>query len=170
MVFVDEAGVNLGMARRYGWSGRGRRLVMPAPFCRGKNVSVIGAICSLGMITELAVQGSVDEDILNVFLKDYLLPELKQGQVIIMDNVRFHKCKKIEQVIVDAGFSVIFLPPYCPDLNPMENAWSKVKECMRSAAARTYDALIGAIRDAALSITGKDSLGWFAHCGYFKSV
>jgi len=166
MVFVDETGINLGMTRRYGRSPRGERLVGSAPFSRGQNVSVIGALSTEGMVNELMVQGGVDELTFRVFVKDYLIPELLPGQVVIMDNLRVHKDLEIEQLIVRAGASLIYLPPYSPELDPIENAWSKFKEKLRSAAARTYEALVEAVRDAAMSITSKDARGWFAHCGY----
>ena len=166
MVFVDETGINLGMARRYGWSPSGERVVGSAPFCRGQNVSVIGALSTEGMVTELMVQGGVDVQVFRTFINECLIPELLPGQVVIMDNLRVHKDPEIEKAILRAGASLLFLPPYSPELDPIENAWSKFKEKLRAAAARTYEALVEAARDAALSITSKDALGWFAHCGY----
>lgn len=166
MVFVDEAGINLGMARRYGWSARGERLVAPSPFCRGNNVSLLGALSTEGMVTELMIHGPVDEQVFLVFLNDYLIPQLTTDHVVIMDNLSFHKGTEVKKAFAAAGITLLYLPPYSPELDPMENAWSKIKESLRAAAARTYETLADSVRYAVMSITDKDALGWFAHCGY----
>jgi transposase len=166
MVFVDEAGVNLGMVRQYGWAPEGERLVFPSPVCRGQNITIIGALDCHGMLTEMLVEGGVDKETFRVFIKKCLVPELLPGQVVIMDNLQVHKDSEVERMIRRAGASLLFLPPYHPELDPIENCWSKFKNILRAIAARTRDALTAAAKHAALAITSKDALGWFSHCGY----
>jgi transposase len=137
-----------------------------APFNRGGNISVIGALDCHGMLTEIMVQGGVDKEVFRIFVKQWLIPELLPGQVVILDNLRVHHDPQIQEAIEAAGASVLFLPPYHPQLDPIENAWSKFKESLRAAAARTYEALVDAVRTATTSISAQDALGWFAHCGY----
>ena len=168
MVFLDEAGINFAMARLYGWSPIGQRVYSPIPFKRGKNVTLIGAIGSKGMIAEMMFQGSLNATAFEIFIKEYLLPALKPGQVVIMDNFRVHKSKKASDLLYSEGNDILFLPPYSPQLNPIELAWSKIKNSLRTTAARTYESLVDAVRVAIESVTISDALGWFSHCGYFE--
>lgn len=168
LVFVDEAGVNLAMSRQYGWAPCGERLVAAVPFQRGKNISVIGALGYDGLLATLPVDGSVNRDIFRRFLREHLIPELLPGQTVVMDNLRVHHDSEVRAAIEAAGCHLLYLPPYHPQLDPIEHAWSKFKEKLRAIAARTRELLEKAIQDSLQSISGQDAKGWFAHCGYVE--
>jgi transposase len=117
-------------------------------------------------VTGLSVEGSVDGDTMLYFVEEMLAPKLKPEQVIFMDNLAAHKQDEIEDVVEAKGAFVIFLPPYSPDLNPIENCWSKIKTILRSLKPRTFDELLDALTEAFKSVTINDIIGWFTHCGY----
>ena len=118
------------------------------------------------LLTGLSVAGSIDGEVMLFFVEEMLAPLLKAGDVVIMDNVATHKQEEIEDLIEARGALVIFLPPYSPDLNPIENCWSKVKTILRSLKPRTLEELLDALVEAFSSITIDNILGWFTHCGY----
>lgn len=159
-------GSNLSFTRLYGRAAPGQRVIDQVPGERGKNISTIGAISLAGILTGLSVPGSIDGEVLLFFVEEMLAPLLKQGDVVIMDNVAMHKQEEIEDVIEARGALVIFLPTYSPDLNPIENCWSKVKAILRSLKPRTLEELLDALVEAFSSITIDNILGWFTHCGY----
>ena len=119
-----------------------------------------------GVLTGLSVEGSVDGNVMLYFVEEMLAPKLKLDQIVIMDNLSAHKQEEIEDVIEAKGAFVIFLPPYSPDLNPIENCWSKIKTILRSLKPRTLDELLDALTVAFKSVTITDIIGWFRHCGY----
>ena len=119
-----------------------------------------------GVLTGLSVEGSVDGNVMLYFVEEMLAPKLKLDQIVIMDNLSAHKQEEIEDVIEAKGAFVIFLPPYSPDLNPIENCWSKIKTILRSLKPRTLDELLDALTKAFKSVTISDITGWFKHCGY----
>lgn len=166
LIFLDEAGVNLAMTRRYARSPRGQRAYSSAPINYGPNVSVLGAIGLRGVVTAMSIDGPIDGAIFRAFVEQFLAPELRPGDVVVMDNLSVHKVTGIEAAIVAAGAELVYLPPYSPDLNPIEACWSKVKAWMRKQAARTRDVLEDALTEAFDRISGHDILGWFKHCGY----
>lgn len=159
-------GSNLSFTRLYGRAAPGQRVLDQVPGERGKNISTIGAISLAGVLTGLSVPGSIDGEVMLFFVEEMLAPLLKQGDVVIMDNVAMHKQEEIEDVIEARGALVIFLPTYSPDLNPIENCWSKVKAILRSLKPRTLEELLDALVEAFSSITIDNILGWFTHCGY----
>lgn len=159
-------GSNLSFTRLYGRAAPGQRVIDQVPGERGKNISTIGAISLAGILTGLSVPGSIDGEVMLFFVEEMLAPLLKQGDVVIMDNVAMHKQEEIEDVIEARGALVIFLPTYSPDLNPIENCWSKVKAILRSLKPRTLEELLDALVEAFSSITIDNILGWFTHCGY----
>lgn len=159
-------GSNLSFTRLYGRAAPGQRVIDQVPGERGKNISTIGAISLAGVLTGLSVPGSIDGEVMLFFVEEMLAPLLKQGDVVIMDNVARHKQEEIEDVIEARGALVIFLPTYSPDLNPIENCWSKVKAILRSLKPRTLEELLDALVEAFSSITIDNILGWFTHCGY----
>lgn len=165
-VFIDEMGSNLGMTRLYGRAAPGQRVYDEVPGDRGGNVSTIGALGLEGMRTGLSVPGSSDSDTMLFFVEELLVPTLKRGDIVVMDNNPTHKLEEIEDAIDAAGAWVLFLPTYSPDLNPIEHCWSKVKSLLRSLKPRTWDDLLAALAAAFSSITTLDILGWFRHCGY----
>ena len=114
----------------------------------------------------MVVEGSTDSKVFSEYVRQVLVPTLRQGDCVIMDNLTPHKTAYIQALITSAGATVRWLPPYSPDLNPIEKMWSKVKELLRSAKARTQEALQSAIAYALKSITPHDAANWFASCGY----
>jgi transposase len=165
-IFIDEMGSNLGLTRRYGRAEPGTRVVDQVPGDRGGNVSTIGALGVEGMRTGLSVPGAIDGETMLFFVEEMLVPTLKRGDIVFMDNNPIHKLDDIEDAIEAVGAWVLFLPTYSPDLNPIENCWSKVKSLLRSLKPRTLPDLLDALTEAFSSITGHDILGWFRHCGY----
>lgn len=167
LIFVDESGVNIGMARLFARAIRGKRAVGKMPRNTGENVSLLGALSVDGLIATMSVKGSVDTDVFLTYLRHVLLPQLWSGAIIVMDNLKVHHATAVRSVIESVGARVVFLPPYSPDLSPIELCWSKVKQLLRSLAARTHEALHQAITQAINAITSDDAFAWFAHCGLF---
>ena len=165
-VFIDEMGSNLGLTRLYGRAAPGQRVHDAVPGDRGGNVSTIGALGLEGIRTGLSVPGPIDGDTMLFFVEELLVPTVKRGEIVVMDNNPIHKLAEIEDAIEAAGAWVLFLPPYSPDLNPIEPCWSKVKARLRSLKPRTLPDLLDALGEAFASITPHDILGWFRHCGY----
>jgi transposase len=165
-VFIDEMGTNLGLTRRYGRAAPGARVLEQVPGDRGGNVSTIGAIALDGVRTGLSVPGAIDGDTMLFFVEELLAPTLNRGDIVVMDNTPIHKLDDIEDALEAVGAWVLFLPTYSPDLNPIENCWSKVKARLRSIKPRTLPDLLEALVTAFASITEHDILGWFGHCGY----
>jgi transposase len=165
-IFIDEMGSNLGLTRLYGRAAPGQRVYDQVPGDRGGNVSTIGALGLEGMRTGLSVPGAIDGETMLFFVEELLVPTLHRGDIVLMDNNPIHKLEDIEDAIEAAGAWVLFLPTYSPDLNPIENCWSKVKALLRSLKPRTLPDLLEALTAAFASITVLDILGWFRHCGY----
>ena len=159
-------GSNLGLTRRYGRAEPGQRVCDQVPGDRGGNVSTIGALGLDGIRTGLSVPGAIDGETMLFFVEELLVPTLKRGDIVVMDNNPIHKLDDIEDAIEAVGAGVLFLPTYSPDLNPIENCWSKVKSRLRALKPRTLPDLLDALVEAFSSITPQDILGWFQHCGY----
>jgi transposase len=159
-------GSHLSLTRLYGRAAPGQRVLDLVPGDRGGNVSTIGAIGVEGIRAGLSVPGAIDGETMLFFVEDLLVPTLNRGDIVVMDNNAIHKLDEIEDAIEAAGAWVLFLPTYSPDLNPIETCWSKVKSRLRSLKPRTFPALLDALVAAFSSITQRDSLGWFQHCGY----
>ena len=159
-------GSNRGLTRLYGRAEPGQRVLDHVPGDRGKNISTIGAISLNGIRTGLSVPGAIDGETMLFFVEELLVPTLKRGDIVVMDNNPIHKLDEIEEAIEAAGAWLLFLPTYSPDLNPIENCWSKVKGLLRSLKPRTLPDLLDALAHAFASITLPDILGWFRHCGY----
>ena len=141
-------------------------MVDEVPGERGKNVSTIGAIALDGIRTGLSVTGAIDGETILYFIEELLVPTLKRGEIVVLDNCAIHQQEEIEDAIEAVGAWVLFLPPYSPDLNPIENCWSKVKARLRTLKPRTYDDLQAALVTAFASVTRLDIQGWLQHCGY----
>jgi transposase len=167
--FLDEAGVNVAMTRLYGRAPRGTRVVDAVPENWGENVSMIGVISSTGVEAAMHVERAVDGDVFEVFVCQVLVPTLKAGDVVVWDNLNVHKNGAARAAIEAAGARIEPLPPYSPDLNPIEKMWSKLKGILRSKAARTVETLEAAISEAFEAVTTKDAEGWFRSCGYTLS-
>ena len=127
---------------------------------------MISSIRLDGSTAALAIEGATDTEVFQVYVREVLCPTLRPGDIVIMDNLSPHKQDATLALIEQAGATVTFLPAYSPDLNPIEPMWSKVKQFLRSAEARTWEALVAAIAAALASVTAQDAANWFAHCGY----
>jgi transposase len=165
-VFVDETGTNRALTPRYARAPRGERAHGRAPAQRGENLTLIAALGLAGIEAAMTVGGAADGAVCEAFVREVLGPRLAPGQIVIWDNVRPHQGERLRDLIAAAGCEVLFLPPYSPDFNPIEEAFSKVKTALRRAAARTTEALETAIGAALDAITPADAAGWFGHCGY----
>ena len=167
LIFLDEAGTHLGMTRRYARSEKGKRAYGQAPKTRGKNVTLIGALSwTQGFIAPMTWQGGTDGLTFRTYVEEVLVPTLWEGACVVMDNFKSHQVEGIRDAIEAVGATLIYLPPYSPDFSPIENCWSKIKESLRSQAARTYDALNDAMANAIDEIHQNDIIGWFTHCCY----
>lgn len=165
-IFVDEMGSHLALTRRYGRAEPGARVFDKVPGNRGKNLSTIGAMGLAGLRTGLSVPGAIDGETMLFFVEELLAPTLKRGEMVFLDNCPIHKMDEIEEAIAARGAWAIFLPRYSPDLNPIENCWSKVKAILRSRKPRTLEDLLDALVEAFSSVSVQDIRGWFRHCGY----
>lgn len=166
LVFLDEFGAATNMCRRYGRGPRGQRLVCKTPAGHWKAISTIAALTVNGMLGCGSFDGATDTDTFVAFVREGLVPHLKPGQVVVMDNLAAHRSPQVDALIESAGARVLRLPPYSPDLNPIEMAISKIKSILRKLARRTVDALLEAIGEAVASITASDAIGFIRHCGY----
>lgn len=165
-IFVDESAVNTAMTRRYGRAPKGERAYDSAPRNYGAQTSVIGAMGLRGLVATLMVEGAVDTDCFNAYLEQVLGPRLRRGDVVVLDNLTAHRASRIEEVTAGRGAQVLWLSPYSPDFNPIEQCWSKIKTYLRGAKARTRQRLEEALAAALGLVTKTDIRGWFKHCGY----
>lgn len=154
------------MTRLRGRSPRGKRLHAAAPCGRWRTTTMIGSVRQDGSTTCMTVEGAVNAEVFRVYVRDFLLPALSAGDILVMDNLSAHKDGEALGLLREAGVKVRFLPAYSPDYNPIELMWSKVKSLLRKAEARDNEALLLAIGDALSRVTQKDSTHWLAHCGY----
>ena len=159
-------GSNLGLTRLYGRAAPGQRVRDHVPGDRGGNVSTIGALGLEGIRTGLSVPGAIAGETMLFCVEELLAPTLNRADIVVMDHNPIHKLAEMEDAIAAAGAWVLFLPPYSPDLNPIERCWSKVKSRLRSLKPRTLPDLFDALGQAFSTITPHNSLSWFAHCGY----
>jgi transposase len=170
-VFVDECSSNTSLAPLYGWSRKGERANQKAPRNWGKNITILSSIGKQsGMGASLMVEGSTNREVFETYLKDVLCPTLKQGQVVVMDNLSAHKGERVRELIEGEGCELLYLPPYSPDFNPIEQAFSKLKSYLRAACARSQQTLMEIIGEALHTITASDALSFFEHCGYRAAV
>lgn len=164
--FIDESGSNLALTRLFGRARPGARITEGVPQNRGENVTVLAALSLRGVEAAMTVNGAVDGEVFLTYVREVLVPTLSEGDIVVMDNLKAHKVSGVEEAIMATGARVEYLPPYSPDLNPIEKCWSKIKTALRRAKARTREALEEALRQALLTITEADVHAWFNHCGY----
>jgi transposase len=164
--FVDESGVNLAMTRLYGRAPAGERVVSSVPQNYGPNVTMLGTLGIHGLQAVMTVAGATDTDVFRTYVKQVLGPTLIPGDIVVMDNLHVHKVVGVQQALARRGARLLYLPPYSPDLSPIEPCWSKVKTGLRQAKARTREALDTAIADVMVTVSLADAWGWFKHCGY----
>lgn len=154
------------MTRLYGRAPSGHRVVDAIPRNHGANVTLLGVLGLEGVLAAMSVDGPTDSAVFEAFIEQVVVSTLVAGDVLVMDNLSVHKIQGIREQVEAVGASVLFLPPYSPDLSPIEPCWSKLKNDLRSAAARTREALDHALTNAVDAITPTDAKGWFKHCGY----
>lgn len=170
LVFVDESGLHVAMDRLRARAPRGRRAYGKVPRNRGKNLTLVASMSLSGMGETMVVEGATDALAFEVYVEHFLAPTLEEGQVVAFDNLGAHKPQRVRELIEARGAEVLFLPSYSPDLNPIEEAFSKIKGIVRKAGARTHEALLEAIAQALSAVTPVDAAGWFAHSGYEVEV
>jgi transposase len=165
-VFVDECSTNTSLRPLYAWSRRGERAPCSAPRNWGKNVTLLSSIMLSGMGPSLAVEGATTRAVFEAYLEEALAPSLRSGQVVVMDDLSAHKGGRVRELVEGRGCELLYLPTYSPDLNPIEQAFSKLKGLLRGAEARSRAALIEAMGRALGTVTATDARGFFRHCGY----
>jgi transposase len=166
LVFVDETGVNLALTRTHGRTPRGVRVVGAVPQNYGQSLTVLAALDHHGIRAALLIPGATDGEVFRHFVQRVLLPTLRRGDIVVWDNLSAHKVAGAAEALATVGATQQYLPPYSPDYNPIEKAWSKVKTQLRAAGARTHHRLHGALKQALSQITKSDAAAWFKHCGY----
>lgn len=170
LVFLDEFGAATNMARSRARGPRGQRVVCKTPHGHWKTFSTVAALTTTGIRTAVTYDGPVNGESFVGFVEQFLVPTLRPGQVVILDNLAAHNSAQVDLLVEKAGARVLRLPPYSPDLNPIEMAISKVKALLRKLAARSGDTLIDAIGQAMSAVTAADALGYMRHSGYGATV
>jgi transposase len=165
-VFVDECSTNTSLSPIYGWSRRGQRVYFEAPRNWGANVTLLSSMTLEGMGPSLAVEGATTKAVFETYVEQVLAPSLSPGQIVVMDNLSSHKGSRIRELIEEGGCELMYLPPYSPDLNPIEEAFSKLTALLRKAGARTREALLEAMGRALDAVSASDAKGFFEHRGY----
>jgi len=165
LIFLDEAGANTAMTRTRGRAPRGQRVAGEAPQGHWRMTTMVAAIRLAGLSAALLFEGATDAEAFATFIEQVLAPALRAGDVVVMDNLTSHKAERARRAIEAAGAYVLFLPPYSPDLNPIEKMWAKVKALLRAAARRTKEGLWEAISAALLQVTPAECRNFFASCG-----
>lgn len=165
-VIVDETGSNLNLTPRYARAPRGMRAVGSVPRNTPPNTTLIAAMSTAGMGAAMVLEGATDAAAFEVYVRQFLVPTLRPGQVVVLDNLSAHKNPQVRTLIEACACEVWYLPAYAPDLSPIEEAFAKLKTLLRRAAARTKAALLDAIAAALTHITAADADGFFTHCGY----
>jgi transposase len=164
LIFLDESGVTTSMTRLYARSLGGQRIHESTPGGHWKIMTILGAMSLRGMVATMTVEAATDTEVFLAYVEHVLCPALKSGDVVVMDNLSSHKVNGVREWIEKAGAEVLYLPPYSPDLNPIEKAWAKLKQLLRSAKARTKETLDQAIEEALKLISADNAQAWFKHC------
>ena len=166
LVFVDETWARTNMTRLRGRCRRGERLVAKVPHGHWKTTTLIAALGHRGIRCSTTVDGAVNAEVFEAFVQQVLVPTLTPGDVVVMDNLSCHKRARTRRLIERAGAHLLYLPPYSPDLSPIEPAFSKIKRKLRSLACRSMDTLWRTMQSVLDEVTARDAAGFFRHCGY----
>ena len=166
LVFVDEMGTNTSLSPVYAYSPKGRRAYAEFPRNRGKNTTLLSSMSLEGMGPCLAVEGATSATVFESYVEQLLAPTLRRGQIIVVDNLSAHKGERVRELIEARGCELLYLPPYSPDFNPIEEAFSKIKGLLRKAQARSREALVEALGRAISAVSAMDARGFFKHSGY----
>ncbi len=166
LVFIDETGAKTNMARTHGWAPRGKRLRMAVPHGHWNTTTFVAGLTPRGMIAPFVLSGAIDRDAFEAYVKVVLVPELRPGDIVVMDNLSSHKGPRVCKMIEDAGAQLLFLPPYSPDFNPIELAFAKLKARLRKAAERTVDGLWNTIGQISQTFSPQECKNYFNAAGY----
>ena len=166
LIFIDESGVNCGMTKLYGRGLKSERVIDYTPDVRFERTSVISSIRLNGEQAPLMFKGSLNGEVFAAYIREVLAPSLRKGDVVIIDNFSAHKVKGALDPVYMAGATVMFLPPYSPDYNPIELCWSKLKSIIRKEKPRCFEDLLLVMKKAIDLVSKKDIEGWFKNCGY----
>ena len=166
LIFIDETWAKTNMTRLRGRAPRGERLIDKTPHGHWKTTTLIAALGISGVRCSTVVDGAVNGDAFEAFIAQVLVPKLRSGDVVIMDNLSSHKRVRTRELIEAAGAHLVFLPPYSPDLNPIEMIFAKVKQLLRSLACRTREALWAAMQSVLDQVSPTDAANCYKHCGY----
>jgi transposase len=168
LVFIDETGIDTRMTRAYGRAARGQRVPGKVPWGHWRRLTVIGALALDGVVASMSVAAATSTAVFLAFVEQVLAPALRErpGTVVVLDNLAAHKAERVRAALEEAGLGHRYLPPYSPDLNPIEQAWSKLKARLRAEGARSREALEAALGPALSTIRSQDAQGWFRLCGY----
>jgi len=165
-VFLDETGAATNMARRYGWGARSERLVDATPHGHWRTTTFVAGLRSTGIIAPLVLDGPMTGEAFRAYVEQFLAPSLSKGDVVVADNLAAHKVAGVREAIAAVGASILYLPPYSPDLNPIEQAFAKLKALLRKAAARTRAALWAAIGHILGHFSPDECRNYLANSGY----
>jgi transposase len=154
------------MTRQWGRAPKGERIAEATPQGRWEVLTTLGAMSLRGIEAAMTVASATDSEVFKAYVEQVLCRQLRPGDVVVMDNLSAHKVAGIRETIESSGADLLYLPPYSPDLNPIEKAWSKFKKFLRDAKARTKEALDQAVTEALKTITADNAAAWFRHCGY----
>jgi transposase len=166
LVFIDETWAKTSMARTHGYAPKGERLVEPVPHGHWCTTTFVGALTARGFVAPMVVEGAINGDLFRAYVEKVLVPELRPGDVVVLDNLGSHGVTGVREAIEGAGCRLLFLPPYSPDLNPIENAFSKLKGLLRKAAERTVERLWDRIGQLLDRFRPDECRNYFRHCGY----
>jgi len=166
LVFIDETWTKTNMTRRRGRALRGQRLVEKVPHGHWNTTTLIAALDRSGVRCSMVLDGAVNGDAFSAFVETVLTPTVHPGDLVVMDNLSSHKTQRVQSLIRAAGAHPVYLPPYSPDLNPIEGVFSKIKEHLRSLALRTQDVLWNSMQSVLDTVTSSDAVNAFRHCGY----
>lgn len=166
LVFLDEFGADTKMTRRYGWGPRSQRVVSDVPFGHWKSLTFVGALKITGLTAPMVLEGAMDGECFLAYVQQFLCPTLARGNIVVMDNLACHKQSGVKAAIEAVGANVFYLPPYSPDLNPIEQAFAKLKTLLRKAAERTIDGLTHRIGQLVDHFTPTECQNYFRNSGY----
>jgi transposase len=166
LVFLDESGVTTEMTRRYGRAPRGERVAEAVPAGHWRTLTVLAALTPAGVLASMTVESPTDGDVFLAYVEQVLCPRLQPGHLVILDNLTAHKVPGVRALVEARGACLLYLPPYSPDFNPIEQAWSKLKQHLRGRKPRLLDQLEAAVAQAIAAITPQNAQAWFRHCGY----
>jgi len=166
LIFLDESGVTTELTRRYGRAVGSARVQEGTPAGHWKTLTVLGAVGQSGWVATMTIEAATDGEVFRAYLEHVLCPQLKAGQIVVMDNLSAHKVSGVRALIEAAGAELRYLPPYSPDFNPIEKCWSKVKQALRATKARTLETLEQAMTNALATVTAPNAANCFRHCGY----